>query len=206
MARRSALTTGEAAAHCQVSAETVANWVRRGQLEAYRTPGGHRRIRVDDFRQFLAAHGMPPLAAPARRQRQLPRILVVDDDPAVLALVVAFLGQTGEHRVATAADGFEAGIQIGRLRPDLVVLDLMMPQLDGFSVCRRLKDSVETRPTAVLVLTGYGDPATIQRALACGADECMTKPFSGSRLRQRVDYLLSRVHPAAAPELAHQAG
>lgn len=188
---RSALTTGDVAAHCQVSAETVANWIRRGVLSAYRTPGRHRRIRVDELQRFLVAHGMPVLEE-VGGQASRPRLLVVDDDAAVLRLVRTVLEQDDEYQLATAADGFEAGIQLGRLRPDLVVLDLMMPNLDGFAVCRRIKETPETRHAAVLVLTGYGDRRNEARALACGADGYMTKPFEALQLRERVRALLDR--------------
>lgn len=188
---RSALTSGQVAAHCQVSVETVANWIRRGRLRAYRTPGRHRRIRIDDFSEFLEANDMPPLSRGRDRagRRQL---LVVDDDPAVVRLVREVLGAGDEYEIACAADGFEAGIQIGRLCPDLVVLDLMMPHLDGFAVCRRLKEAPETSHVAVLVLSGHGQGGNAERARACGADDYMGKPFSAPELQRRVRALLEQ--------------
>ena len=87
MTTKAVLTTGDAARHCHVSSETVANWIRSGKLKAYMTPGQHRRIHVGDFRTFLRAHDMPPFGEdyPGRR-----KVLVVDDDPDMDLIVTSF--------------------------------------------------------------------------------------------------------------------
>ena len=199
MDQKPVFTTGEIASHCHVSQETVANWIKGGRLKAYATPGRHRRIRLGDLREFLVEHGMPPLsprAAPPARRR---RVLVVDDDPAFLNLVTRLLDRDERYETATAADGFEAGIQILRFRPDLVILDLMMPNLDGFKVCSSIRLTPETRDLLVLVVTGYADEGNLQRALQAGADHCMTKPLSVSSLALKVDELIEARHAAARP-------
>jgi excisionase family DNA binding protein len=192
------LTTGDVASHCHVAQETVANWIKGGQLKAYKTPGRHRRIRLGDFREFLVEHGMPPLGAASDLPQQN-RILVVDDDPAVVRLIVRLLEKNGRYETATAADGFEAGIQIARFKPDLVILDLMMPHLDGFKVCSSIRSAPETSELAVLVVTGYHDDENLDRAREAGADYCMTKPLSMEALSKRVHELLeSRVQTTVA--------
>lgn len=151
---------------------------------AYKTPERHRRIRLGDFREFLVEHGMPTLgtspSAPSQR-----RGLVVDDDPAVAKLIVRLLEKDERYETATAADGFEAGIQIARFRPDLVILDLMMPHLDGFKVCSSIRSAPETSDLAVLVVTGYDDDENLQRAREAGVDCCMTKPLSMEGLSRK---------------------
>ena len=185
------LTTGDVASHCHVSQETVANWIKSGQLKAYRTPGRHRRIRLGDFREFLSEHGMPTFDAQGVDLPSQRRSLVVDDDPAVVRLIVRLLEQNAQYETATAGDGCEAGIQIARFKPDLVILDLMMPNLDGFKVCSSIRSAPETSDLAVLVVTGYDHDANLQRALEAGADYCMTKPLSMEMLSEKVDELLS---------------
>lgn len=176
-------TTGEVAAHCGVSYEAVKEWIRTGQLIAYVTPGKHRRIPAAAFNRFLRNHHWPPLTAaeppPAKR-----RILVVDDDPDVVCILVKFLAKAGEYDLVTAADGFEAGLQVARFAPDLIILDLMMPQPDGFQVCHQIKSRPETKGTLILVLTGYATPENIQKAREAGADYCLAKPFKTAALRQ----------------------
>ena len=83
--KKKLLTTGDIAAHCEVSYETVANWIKGGKLKSHQTPGGHRRIRMEDFIDYLSVHDMPPLNAPADPNQR--RILVVDDEPGILKLI-----------------------------------------------------------------------------------------------------------------------
>ena len=90
------MTTGDVASHCHVSQETVSNWIRGGSLKAYKTPGRHRRIRLEDFSEFLIEHNMPPIGMAASYPVQR-RVLVVDDDPAVVKLIVKMLGHKGPY-------------------------------------------------------------------------------------------------------------
>ncbi|MCC7263198.1 MAG: response regulator [Candidatus Latescibacteria bacterium] len=168
----------------------VVNWIKSGKLAAYTTPGGHRRVPIAHFRAFLQAHRMPPLVeeVPAKR-----KILIVDDDPAVAAVTAKLLRRTNRYELVTAGNGFAAGIQVMTFAPDLVILDLMMPQLDGFQVCEMIKSTPETAYIKVLVLTGYHNPENEQKALDCGANACMGKPGIGDALQEKVAELLESV-------------
>jgi CheY-like chemotaxis protein len=172
----------------------VINWIKSGKLEATTTPGGHRRVSVDHFRDFLQRHGLPPFAEP---QADKCRLLVVDDDPEVVRILVKLLGRSGKYAVATAANGFEAGLQVARFGPELVILDLVMPQRDGFAVCQQLKATPQTRHIKVLVLTGYASAENLQRALAAGADDCLAKPLKGQELQEKIDALLPKARTAS---------
>ena len=191
MVEKTVFTTGDVAAHCHVSQETVANWIRQGRLVAYQTPGRHRRIPLSELRSFLAKHGMPAIGAEGGGGSQERRVLVVDDEPNVVSIIVDFLSRDERYVLATAADGFDAGLQLATFNPDLVILDLMMPYLDGFSVCERIKSSTVTSHIKVLVITGYADQTNIDRALSSGADFCLEKPFKVQDLKLRVDALLA---------------
>ena len=119
------------------------------------------------------------------------RIVVVDDDPDIRELITMKLGNAG-HEVFTEADG-EAGLAaVIERRPDLVVLDWMMPGLTGLDVCRALRDDPRTASTAVLLLTGRAQESDVERGFAAGADDYIVKPFSARELTSRVDALLSR--------------
>jgi excisionase family DNA binding protein len=180
------LSAGEVAAHCRVSYEAVKHWVQTGKLKAFTTPGGHRRVRVEDFQEFLRKYRIPqPEEAGAHKRR----VLIVDDDPAIVQMLTKFFGKIGDYEVATAEDGFDAGIQMAAFRPNLVLLDLMMPTLDGFTVCRKIKSAPATRDIRVLVITGYPTDANIEKALECGADDCLAKPFKMGELKKRVEGL-----------------
>ncbi|MCC7261104.1 MAG: response regulator [Candidatus Latescibacteria bacterium] len=168
------LTTGEIAAHCRVSYEAVSKWIKSGKLKAFTTPGRHHRVRRIDFEAFLAEYNLPPLAGSASQRK----VLIVDDDPAILRLLSSFFAKENRYEIATATDGFEAGIQIAGNCPDLVILDLMMPNIDGFKVCQGIKENPLTRHVLVVVLTGYATPENVRRALECGANCCLEKPVS----------------------------
>ncbi len=185
MRDKALLTTGEIAAHCRVSYEAVSKWIKSGKLKAYTTPGRHHRVSRADFEAFLAEYNLPPLAGSSRRRK----VLIVDDDPAILRLLSTFFTRDDQYEVATATDGFEAGLQIAGNHPDLVILDLMMPNIDGFKVCSGIKANRQTQRTLVVVLTGYATPENVRKALECGADSCLGKPVVLRELAQQLDDL-----------------
>jgi len=184
------LTTGDVAKYCHVSQVAVVKWIKAGKLKAYRTPGSHYRILPKDFLEFLEKYQMPVPPDFHDKERKK-RVLIVDDDPAVVGAISTALEQDEyDYEIASASDGYEAGIQVATFHPDLVILDIMMPELDGFEVCRKIKSDPKTQHIKILVLTGYPDEANIKRMLAYGADKCMAKPLNISELRESVAELL----------------
>jgi DNA-binding response OmpR family regulator len=125
------------------------------------------------------------------------RILVVDDDRTVSDVVARYLQRDG-YEVTTVADGLAALAQAERTRPDLVILDLMLPGLSGLEVCRRLR---ETGPVPVIMLTARSDEGDRVAGLELGADDYVTKPFSPRELVLRVNAVLRRAHAAPAADL-----
>lgn len=177
MATKSVFTTFEAAKLCHVSPLSIINWVNAGRLPAFRTPGGHRRIRREDLSRFMKDNGIPiPEALQDGSGR--PRVLVVDDEqPIREVLSQSLTGHQPPFDVMTASDGFEAGRLMVAYRPDVVLLDLRMPGMDGFQVCRSIKADPDTSKAHVIAMTGYHTPETEARILECGAVRCFAKPF-----------------------------
>ncbi|MFE4697949.1 response regulator transcription factor [Streptomyces sp. NPDC056738] len=130
------------------------------------------------------------------------RVLVVDDDPTVAEVVSGYLERAG-YRVDRAADGIAALARAAAHRPDLVVLDLMLPGMDGLEVCRRLRAQ---GPVPVIMLTARGDEDDRILGLEVGADDYVTKPFSPRELVLRVESVLRRTRPVAAARPLHAAG
>jgi len=176
---RKNLTTSAVARLLGVAVGSVSNWIDQGRLKAGRTPGGHRRIAADDLVEFLRHQKLPvpaELVAP-------PKILVVDDEPSVTEWLAAEIrARRPDWEVVEAHDGFRAGELVGSLRPDVVILDLRMPGLDGFEVCRRIKAGPKTKDTAVIAITAYPSPEAEERILACGAQAYLTKPLDTEAL------------------------
>jgi excisionase family DNA binding protein len=183
------LTTNDVARYCQVSPVTVFRWIKSGELKAYTTPGGHHRIRQSDFRGFLIRRGMP-IDEAFFSGRNSKRILVVDDEPDVLAVIARSLKRDA-YELETAMNGFEAGMKLADFRPDLLILDLMMPRVDGFEVCELVHSIPAYSHVKILIVTGYASEENIARALEAGADDYLEKPLNIHELQQKVEALLS---------------
>lgn len=186
------LTSGQAASHCHVSPPTIKAWVAAGRLKAFRTAGGHIRIRLGDFQRFLAANVIPPYRPSAAAEASPPpepRILIVDDDPRWLVVLDETLRRDPRgFKLETATDGYEALVKVGSFQPSLLILDVAMPKIDGVEVCRTLKAAPTTRAIRILGLTGYAD--RVADLLAAGADGCLVKPVGLTRLLRELDRLL----------------
>ena len=146
--------------------------------------------------------GGPGVGAPAEPPAAPARILVVDDDPTVAEVVAGYLDRAG-FRVERAGDGADALARAAARRPDLVVLDLMLPGMDGLEVCRRLRGQ---GPVPVVMLTARGDEDDRILGLEVGADDYVTKPFSPRELVLRVASVLRRTRPVPAPRPPSAAG
>ena len=117
------------------------------------------------------------------------RVLVVDDNPQNTELVQAYL-ESLPIEIATAVDGIDAMAQAERFKPDLVLLDVMMPRMSGFEVCQKIKQSPELRDTVVIMVTALHEVGDFERAVECGCDDFLTKPVNKLELVTRVRSLL----------------
>lgn len=177
------LTSGQLAEALGVSRSAVTRWIQQGEIKGAQTPGGHFRIPVAEFERFRSAYRFVPA------HEESPGILIVDDEPTVVDLLVDGLrGDARGFKLETATDGYEALIKIGSFKPWIVILDVVMPRLDGVEVCRRLKANPETRDIKILGVTGY--PDRIPALLEAGADACITKPMDLAHVRQELERLL----------------
>jgi excisionase family DNA binding protein len=182
------LRTGEVSRYCNVGYGTVTSWIKSGCLKARRKPGGHYRIEQDDLIEFLNRKNKP---VPPELLSEKKRILVVDDEPEMVQIIEdALTAEENEFNITRAHDGYGACLKISTFRPDLVILDIKMPDIDGFEVCRRIKINDETKRMKVLVITAYPDSTYIRRIREAGADKLMTKPFDLEELKENVVSLL----------------
>lgn len=178
------LSTFAIAQMLHVDPGSVANWIDQGLLKAFRTPGGHRRVTPEDLVEFLRAHKMP---VPAEVQPEPDRILVVDDEPRITALIAQAVKTAMPNvEVVEAHDGFRAGSLLATLRPDVVVLDLRMPGMDGYEVCRLIKSQDGSRHAQVVAMTAYPSPESQKQIMDCGARTCLAKPLDLPTLIQEI--------------------
>ena len=178
------LSTFAIAGMLNVDPGSVANWIDQGLLNAHRTPGGHRRVATEDLVRFLREQKMP---IPPELETTPNRILIVDDEPAVTQLIAKAIKRAlPDCEVVEAHDGFGAGTIIATLKPDVVILDLRMPGMDGYEVCQLIKSQEATRHAAVLAITAYPSPESERQILDCGARACLNKPLDIQALLEQV--------------------
>ncbi len=159
----------------QVNPSSVVKWINDGLIYAFRTPGGHRRVAADEVVRFARHHGMP--VPEELRGLAISQVLVVDDDPRFLsALARAFKPFDDEVSLRTVENGIDALLLVGEIRPDVLILDLRMPGLNGYDLLERLRDNAATRNIQVVVVTGEADEATAVKCKEMGAVACLVKP------------------------------
>lgn len=181
-------TTGEAAQVCKVSQQTIIRCFDSGRLTGFRVPGSKfRRIPRDELIRFMRANGIP--LDPIEGDRK--RVLVVDDDSNVNELFVDLLSRTGRYEVATAESGYEAGLLTESFKPHLIILDYMLPDINGNVVCQRLRERESTRETKIIFISGVIEQAEVEALMRAGADDFLKKPFDVDVLLRRIDQLVT---------------
>jgi CheY-like chemotaxis protein len=173
---------------CHVDPVTIARWCDNGDIKCFRTPGGHRRVMHLDLIAFLRAQKIP---MPQGLEGDGPmRVLIVDDDPDFVKTTrLQFREALPESVIESAEDGVEALLKIGADRPDVVLLDLLLPKMDGVEVCRRIKSNPKTAQVQIVAVTASTDKKRSEAALKAGVAACLVKPI-------RVAELLPLVRPA----------
>lgn len=169
-------TTFQVAKFLGVSLPTVVNWVEAGRLDAHRTPGGHRRIAHNELVAF-AKRNAYPLSREFLDALAANKVLVVDDERDFAELVREYLELKAGYSVEMAHSGFHAGFAVARFKPDLILMDIMMPDMDGFQVLDLLRSDVETRHIPVIACTAYRDPDVEARIQEIGFDGFIEKPL-----------------------------
>jgi excisionase family DNA binding protein len=185
------LTPNEVAELLMVNPVTVRQWAARGLLRSLTTPGGHRRFLPSDVEEFARGRGATPVPRTSGRPD---RILIVDDDAQVARFISDLIrSRDPQVETQTAQDGFEAGLKVESFRPHALVLDLMMPGMDGFEVCRRLRARPTLNNVRIVAMTGFPSPENVERILAAGANACLPKPLEPDRLLSELGLSLEAV-------------
>jgi excisionase family DNA binding protein len=185
-------TTSEVANYCAVTNDGVLKWIKSGKLRAFSTPGGHYRVSAEDFRTFLEKYDIPVDETFFRGTSKDRTVLVVDDEPNIREIVRRLLNELDANlKVEEACDGYEAGIKIGSLNPDLVIMDVMMPRVDGISLCRSIRENPKTEHVKVLAITAFPEQDNVKKMYDAGADLCLIKPLQFEHFRLEVIRLLN---------------
>jgi excisionase family DNA binding protein len=185
--QKKVFTTGEAAKVCKVSQQTIIRCFDSGRLNGFRVPGSRfRRIPRAELIRFMRDNDIPLEAIGSDRKR----VLIVDDEPEIVSLITELLDYDGRFEVRSAATGYDAGMETERFKPHLIVLDYMLPDINGNIVCQRVRENDENGDTRVLCVSGVVEQDEVDRLMQAGADDFLKKPFDLRELVGRIENLL----------------
>ena len=191
---KTVFTTGEAAKICKVSQQTIIRCFDNGQLKGFRVPGSRfRRIPREALYKFMKDNGIPTDALESGKRK----VLLVDDDTDLLKLMTDVLEEDGRFEVRVASNGFDAGMMVKEYRPDMIVLDVMLPDINGKEVCHRVRADTTLEDVRILCISGMIEEDKVQELRLSGADDFMHKPFEIDQLIDRMCSLLE-IEPATS--------
>lgn len=177
-------STVEAAKCLHVFTNTVINWISKGFIQCYKTPGGHRKIPAEELIKFVRSHDFYQHLS-IRKKR--PKILVVEDDEDARNLCISIL-DSNKYEIKAVENGFFAGIA-KEYRPDVMILDVMLPDIDGESVCRFVRSDNDLKQTKIIAVSAVADPEKIDRLFGAGIDDFLGKPYEIADLENKVEQL-----------------
>jgi excisionase family DNA binding protein len=187
MAIKTVFTTGEAAKICKVSQQTIIRCFDSGQLKGFRVPGSRfRRIPREQLFAFMRDNGIPTDALESGKRK----VLVVDDDRELVELIVDVLERDGRFETKSVNNGFDAGMMVKEYRPDLIVLDVMLPDINGKEVCVRVRSDNSLENVKIICISGMVEEDKIAELKAAGANEFLQKPFDTDKLIERMCAML----------------
>jgi excisionase family DNA binding protein len=189
---KTVFTTGEAAKICKVSQQTIIRCFDNGQLKGFRVPGSKfRRIPREALYKFMKDNGIPTDALESGKRK----VLLVDDDDDLVQVMLKFLDEDGRFETRVATTGFDAGMMVKEYRPDIIVLDVMLPDINGKEVCHRVRADPTLEDVRILCISGLVEDDKIQELRLAGADDFMHKPLEMDALIDRMCGLLE-IEPA----------
>ena len=180
---KTVFTTGEAAKICKVSQQTIIRCFDSGQLKGFRVPGSRfRRIPRDMLYKFMKENGIPTDALESGKRK----VLLVDDDEELVELITDVLKNDGRFEVRVAPNGFAAGMLVKEYHPDLVVLDVMLPDINGRDVCQLIRSDPTLEGVRIICISGMIEEDKIEDLRMSGADDFLHKPFDVEELVERM--------------------
>jgi len=180
-------TTGEAAEICRISQQTIIRCFDAGRLEGFRVPGSRfRRIPRQNLINFMKDNNIPLDSIESGKRK----VLIVDDDAEIVELIVEVLERDGRFEVKTASSGYEAGMATQRFRPELILLDYMLPDVNGNVVCQTIRRNPEFENIKIVIVSGVVKEDEIAQLLKSGAEDFIRKPFNITELTDKITTVL----------------
>jgi len=180
-------TTGEAAEICKVSQQTIIRCFDAGRLEGFRVPGSRfRRIPRKNLVRFMQDNNIPLDTIESGKRK----VLIVDDDSEIVELLEDVLERDGRFEIKTASSGYEAGMTTEKFRPELILLDYMLPDVNGNVVCQTIRGNPEFENIKIIIISGVVKQDEIAQLLKSGAEDFIRKPFNITELTDKISAVL----------------
>ena len=180
-------TTGEAAEVCKVSQQTIIRCFDAGRLQGFRVPGSRfRRIPRQNLIKFMKENNIPLETLDSGKRK----VLIVDDDLEIVELIADVLVRDGRFEVKTASSGYDAGIATQQFRPELILLDYMLPDVNGNVVCQTIRKNPEFESIKIIIVSGVVKRDEIDHLLRSGAEDFIKKPFNIDELVDKITEVL----------------
>ncbi len=180
-------TTGEAAGICNISQQTIIRCFDAGRLQGFRVPGSRfRRIPRESLIRFMKESEIPLKNMDSGKKK----VLIVDDDAEIVELMVDVLSRDGRFDTQTASSGYDAGLLTEQFRPDLIILDYMLPDVNGNIVCQTIRKSAEFEDTKIIIVSGVVNQDEVEDLLKAGATDFVRKPFDIGQLVDKIAEVL----------------
>ncbi len=180
-------TTGEAAEVCKISQQTIIRCFDAGRLEGFRIPGSKfRRIPRQSLIKFMKENDIPLETIESGKKK----VLIVDDDAEIIELMVDVLIRDGRFDIKTASSGYDAGILTQQFRPDIILLDYMLPDVNGNIVCQTIRKNPEFENIKIIIVSGVIKQDEIDQLLKSGAEDFIRKPFNIVKLIDKITSVL----------------
>lgn len=180
-------TTHEVAKFLGVTPITVIRWIESGKFKCYTTVGGHRRIDHEELVQFAHQYNLPWKGEEDLKKRKEFVVLAVDDEPEILELIQDMLSDLTGIQLIEASNGFAAGAKLVEECPNLILLDFMMPELDGFEFSKFVKQDPRFKDIPIVAVTGLRGLNEKEKMMQSGVQDILFKPFGQDQLVQMIE-------------------
>lgn len=184
----------EVANICGVVNQTAINWIRNGYLKAFNTPGGQYRVYYEDLLFFIKERGMkvPPELQDSVEDAHWNSIIIIDDDVVLNEAIASFFNKNLPNlTVYKSFDGFDAGTQLVKHKPDFVILDIDLPGVNGKEICKKIKTDPFFGQPYIIVITGLDDESLEKQMKDLGADSFFRKPIDFNALLSEINEVVS---------------
>ena len=195
-------TTHEVAKLLGVTPITVIRWIESGKFKCYTTVGGHRRIEHEELVKFAQSYNLPWKGEEEVQSREEFVVLAVDDEPDVLEILQDMIGSIPGVRLIQVGNGFSAGAKLVEEQPDLILLDFLMPELDGFEFSRFVRQDPRFKDVPIIAVTGLKSDSDRAKLKDAGVNDILTKPFTEEGLQEKIEQFRVRGGKSKRPKAA----